>query len=124
MIVCYTDGGYNRYRKPKGYGSFAIFRDNNLIKMSHFDLNESKTSNESEYLSLIELLKYLEENFKKEHCFVYMDSRLVYCQVENKWRVLAENLKEYHSVAFSLKKKLNVKLIWVGRKKIVSVLGH
>ncbi len=124
MVVCYTDGGYKQSRKPKGYGSFAIFRDQKLIKMNHFDLFESKTSNESEYLSLIELLKYLEENFEKERCFIYMDSRLVYSQVENKWKVLADNLKEYHTIALSLKKKLNVILIWIRRKEIVSVLGH
>ncbi len=124
MLVCYTDGGYKQNRKPKGYGSFAIFENDELIKMSHFDLAESKTSNESEYLSLIELLKYLETNHKREQSFIYMDSKLVYSQVENKWKVLADNLKIYYSLVLSLKKELKVKLIWIRRNKIVSVLGH
>jgi ribonuclease HI len=122
--VCYTDGGYKQSREPKGYGSFAIYKENNLIELVHFDLSESKTSNESEYLSLITLLRFLEKNYKSENSFIYMDSRLVYNQVGNGWKVRAENLKDYNTIALGIKKILDVRLIWIGRKEILKVLGH
>lgn len=124
MLVCYTDGGYKQSRSPKGYGSFAIYKDNNLIALEHFDLFKSNTSNESEYLSLLALLEFLEKNYKDETSFIYMDSRLVYNQVGNGWKVRADNLKEFNAVALKIKNKINVKLIWIGRKEILKVLGH
>lgn len=123
-LVCYADGGFKHGRKPKGYGSFAIFSDNNLIELQHFDLSESKTSNESEYLSLITLLEFLAQNYKSDSSFIYMDSRLVYNQVENRWKVSAENLKRYNAIALDFKKNLKVTIIWIGRDEILKILGH
>lgn len=124
MLVCYTDGGFKQRRNPKGYGSFAVYKDNNLIELNHFDLQESNTSNESEYLSLITLLKYLAQNQKSESSYIYMDSRLVYNQVEHRWKVGAENLKRYNAIALAYKKDIKVTLIWIGRKEILKILGH
>jgi hypothetical protein len=53
-----------------------------------------------------------------------MDSRLVYNQVGNGWKVRAENLKDYNTIALGIKKILDVRLIWIGRKEILKVLGH
>jgi len=127
MIKAYVDGGCNNRTKKGAYGSFAVFGKDELIRSETFNL-PATTSNQAEYMSMIELLKYLTYNrrMKNKKVVVYSDSRLVVNQIANGWRTREPTLKKLNRRAKGLYKglKQNVELVWVGRENIEAVLGH
>lgn len=127
MIKAYVDGGCNNRTKKGAYGSFAVFGKDELIRSETFNL-PATTSNQAEYMSMIELLKYLTYNrrMKNKKVVVYSDSRLVVNQIANGWRTREPTLKKLNRRAKGLYKglKQNVELVWVGRENIEEVLGH
>lgn len=123
MVTCYTDGGCDNTVKSNAYGSFAIYDNSGCIYKVRLD-QPSQTSNEAEYDTLLSLLNYLVENNIRD-VQIFSDSKLVVNQVNGGWKVMAENLKQRRKRAVELINQLNsVRLSWVSRKVIVSILGH
>jgi len=127
-IIAYVDGGANNKTKSHGYGSYAVFGENELIHAETF-LLPAKTSNQAEYMSLIKLLefasKYRNGNGRSKWT-IYCDSRLTVFQVSNGWKVNEPTLKILNKQAKELfvPMRKDVRIIWVPRKNIVQVLGH
>jgi ribonuclease HI len=124
-MICYVDGGYDNVRKRNGYGSFAIFDDqDNQISLVRFKIPEANSNNEAEYISLITLLTWLEVNDmanQTDVIIIMTDSRLMVNQISGEWDIRADNLKPLLE-----RVKLSDKMVlrWTPRKNIVKVLGH
>ncbi len=67
------------------------------------------TNNQAEYLALIEGLKAVEA-WKPDRLEVYLDSKLVVEQVNNRWKVKEPELKDLHRQATELLKRLGDKV--------------
>ena len=127
-MICYIDGGYsndgNKESNGSGYGSFLIeltpFGD--LLIHKRFDLPESRTNNESEYLSLIKLLDLLKNNLSNEEIIIYSDSKLLVNQVNGNWKINYKNLQDLYNLVKSFNIKYELK--WITRKEIYARLGH
>lgn len=124
-LVCYTDGGYNNVSKTNGYGSFRIY-DPALDVIIRLKFDTINSSNEAEYQTMIELLKYLLEFYPLEsNVSIYSDSKMMVNQLNKLWQVRAENLMPLYLMADTLMEKFNnITLTWVGRSNLVRELGH
>jgi ribonuclease HI len=67
------------------------------------------TNNQAEYLALIEGLKEVEA-WKPDRLEVYLDSKLVVEQVNNRWKVKEPELKDLHRQATELLKRFGDKV--------------
>ena len=126
-LVCYVDGGCDNATHSNAYGSFKIYKDDKEIEHLRFNFKQLRTSNETEYGSLITLVKFLAQNYNGDdyEYEIYTDSKLMFSQLTGGWRVLAENLKSLYKVAkSSLKEIKNYRLYWVPREEIFKRLGH
>jgi len=129
-IICYVDGGFDSKNKKNPYGSMKIFEQDSgrvIHSVERMKLNDSvKTSNESEYAMMIELLKYLYENKSFfEAITVCGDSKIIIKQITGSWCVNAPNLEKYYNEATTLIREIeNLIFIWIGRNTIERILGH
>lgn len=124
-LTCFCDGGCNNTTKSNAYGSFKIFSDKEeLVKRINYGFVNS--SNEAEYQTLIELLKYIKENYPYEiRIKIFGDSKLIVNQVNGTWKLKEERLFPYYKMATDLFSSFeHVSLVWVPRKIIVKQLGH
>ncbi len=125
------DGG-SKGNPGHGYGSFAIFHQDELIKHQALDfahLGDAVTNNEAEYLSLIGALDHLTKHLKGETTSASLeirgDSQLILSQVGGKWKVKRESLKPLHKRAIELIGKFrSANLVWHPRAVSVRILGH
>lgn len=128
-IEIYVDGGCsgNGTSHAKGYGSFMILVDGKKRQHKHFTLPNATTNNQAEYGSLMEVVDYLKA---KEVRLTYditvcMDSDIVVEQVNKRWRAKDKTLKALSIPLIEFFKTYpNIKLIWVGRERIFSILRH
>lgn len=90
----YVDAACQGNPGPSGVG-VVIYKDGKeLINFSKF--YDNRTNNEAEYLSLIDGVKLIKSNgLATSHVDIFMDSKLVVEQVNERWSVKAENLKPY-----------------------------
>lgn len=121
----YVDGGANNYKKGFGYGSFKIYFNDLVLISNHFELSKARTSNEAEFLSMIELLKYIKEKDEDSYWKIFADSNLVVKALNKKFHIHAENLVPLYREAINLFDSIkHIDLEWVSRKIIVKELGH
>ena len=125
----YCDAGYDNFtKKVTGYGSFSVYYRGQEVKLKRVSLPSATTNNEAEYMILLEVLAYIDRMERKGKEFdwnIFMDSMLVVRQSKGEWRVKANNLKNLNKSAREfLTSHPNVSLEWVGREKIVDILGH
>jgi len=126
MICCYVDGGYKNdggnYSNLTGYGSYKVVGEPDIIiEHKTFNLPEATSNNCAEYLSLIELLRYLVQ-YNYIDVIIYMDSKLVVNQVNGLWKINYKNLQQLRDTVVSI--KVNFELKWTPRENIVKELGH
>ena len=69
----YTDGGEEKY--------CFVIPERNVVKIFE---KKNITNNESEYLAVIEALKFVEENSKVK---VFSDSKLIVNQIKMEWHI-------------------------------------
>ncbi len=110
----YTDGAS---RGNPGESAIAyIIVDNGKILEKGSEKISISTNNEAEYLALIKALKEVRKySPKKVTC--YSDSNLLINQLNNNWKVKAENLLDFYNEVKNLEKEIgNVKYVHVRRE--------
>lgn len=136
--IFYCDGGYSRSRNPKfpAYGSFRgvnISIEDNKEKIVSLDeqqwfnyKNNVTTNNEAEYSTLINLLKYLKDNWDKDEVLIRMDSQFVIDTMKGDKRVNGEALQIFHKQAKILQSacKFRIRITWITGDLMKVVLGH
>ena len=113
----------------KGYGTYEITANGQVVRHQRHDYGDWVTNNEAEYQTLIEALSWLAGALGKESSstsvLVNGDSQLVLNQLLGRWRVKTETLLPFHQRARSLINEFaTVDLVWHGRANSVKRLGH
>lgn len=138
-MVAYVDGASNRHIKRSGVG-IAWFREKQLISVYNgnslkrnekpcacyaeeiFTEKNSKrkrlvcpTNNDAEYISLI---RAMEEGilYGVEKLTVFMDSKLVVNQVNGRWKINYDHLRNYKLKIEKLKKKIKLSVYHIKRE--------
>jgi ribonuclease HI len=98
-----ADGGSRGNPGPAALG--VVIEDDQGTKLRTFHKWLGiATNNQAEYLALIEGLKEVEA-WKPDRLEVYLDSKLVVEQVNNRWKVKESELKDLHRQATELLKR-------------------
>lgn len=113
----------------KGYGSYEITSNGNVIRHQREDYGDNVTNNQAEYQTLIEALKWLSMHLgasaSSTRVVVNGDSLLVLNQLLGKWKVKNEGLRPLHQEASRLIRTFQaVSLSWHARSNSVKRLGH
>ena len=132
-VAVFVDGGCkgNGTKNTEAYASFAVFVDQKIQRHRKIENLNASTNNEAEYAALLHLFNYIDEvetsspkNTKLEW-IVYLDSALVYNQLDGNWKVKADNIRKLHTPAKAwLQTHNNVGLVKTDRDIIEAVLGH
>ncbi len=122
MYYCFVDGSFRpgTIRRSVGIGSygFAIYKANDDTKPIIKDHGRilAATSNQAEYLAVIEALRYLLSN-KMLNVKLYTDSKLVAEQLSKKFRINDPNLAALADIAWDLFSRFNsIEINHVDRK--------
>jgi len=128
-----TDGGIiGRNKKgevKEGYFSSLFFDGEKCYHLERVRLVCS-SNNESEYSAVIDTMVAIVDHYNFDRInmpkgiVIYTDSELVINQINNKWRVKAENLINFYKAAHQLSNEWRFKLTWVSGKIVKEVLGH
>ena len=115
LLRLFTDGAARGNPGPAGAG--VVIEDENGMRLAgqHRWLGE-KTNNEAEYLALIDGLKAVQE-WKPDRVEIFMDSKLVVEQVNDRYRIKEARLKALHDQAKTLMAGLQVRVSHVEREK-------
>ncbi len=94
MITIYFDGGSRGNPGPSGSGYVIYNALGEIITTGNAGLGHN-TNNYAEYTGLLMALQYVQnsQDLKNEDLLIYGDSLLVVNQIQDKWKVKAENLK-------------------------------
>jgi ribonuclease HI len=135
IMVAYVDGASNSHIKRSGVG-IAWFYQKQLINTHRGETlkkNEKPcacygeeifsnrknikcpTNNDAEYMSLI---RAMEEAilYNVKGIIVFMDSKLVVNQVNNKWKINYDHLQNYKLKVDSLRKKVRINVYHIRRE--------
>jgi len=100
MFKIYTDGASKGNPGPSGAGGIIYDSSGTIIAKISENLN-TQTNNVAEYLALkLTLERAIELNLKCVE--VFMDSKLVVEQIQGRWKIKNEHLKEIHTQIQSL----------------------
>jgi len=113
--VLFFDGS-SRGNPGRGGCGFSLELNNEEIYYGNKFLGDNITNNESEYLGLLEGLKYIKEQ-NIQNITIKGDSKLVIEQMKCNWQCKANNLKKYYKECLSLIKDLEIEFLWIPRKE-------
>jgi len=134
-MIAFTDGASNPHKKRSGVG-ITWFYPKQLIDIKNGTtlINGEKpcasyseeiyanrpniqypTNNDAEYVSLIKALE-IAINVGCEKITVFMDSKLIVCQVNNLWNINHDHLRNYKKKIDELKKNIKLELYHVKRE--------
>ncbi|HZD13145.1 MAG TPA: RNase H family protein [Candidatus Binatus sp.] len=86
-----------------------VFEDGTTVKQSL----DKGTNNEMEYFALLQALN----DQRSKDASILTDSQLLVGQLQNGWKVKAENLKEIHEECRNLLRARNATLSWIPREE-------
>lgn len=127
MLIILADGSSKGNPGPIQIGIVIWHRKKGQGRIIHPTHTISKwygagTVNEAEYSAIAESLKYvIGQKICKEEILVYSDSQVVINQITSKYKIVSENLIEWHGLIRSLirviqKHKNTVEFNWVPRQ--------
>lgn len=130
-MIIFCDGASNPHKKRSGIG--AVWYNNEdledpedpktvlsepykTLSEEIFSVQEGRhpTNNEAEYLSLIRALEETEET--NSPVIIYMDSKLIINQVNNRWKINFPHLAKLKAKVDKLREDIQVDLRYVPRE--------
>ncbi len=114
--------GNEAHGRREAYGSIS---DGEAVE--RFQFVDAQTNNEAEYSVLLVLLRKLPDSHdgpQKLQTCIHTDSRLLFGQLTQGWKVKAQNLLPMHEKAAMQLRRTGANLIWTGRPEIMKRLGH
>ena len=95
---------------PGQKGKYCIiFEDSSKIRGTV----ENATNNEMEYFALLQALR----DPRSKGATIFTDSKLLVGQLQDRWKVNAQNLKTIYEECKGLLKSQQAKLVWVPREE-------
>ena len=118
----YCDGGL---KSRHGYGGFVVQHAGKILAREKKPFGRLATPAQAEYLSLLLALDWLGVYLPlPSTCFIYSDNQAMIKQLRGEALVKAPALRPlYQEACFRLSRLPGVRLTWVERKIIVSMLG-
>lgn len=122
-LILFVDGGAISNPGPAAVGFLICNQKGEILKKYSQFLGENFTNNQAEYLALILALKKVKQLFgnklaKETEIEVKGDSALVFNQLNGKYKVLDEKIKDLFIEAWNLKQDFkSVKLKLIRREK-------
>mgnify|MGYP001369123830 CR=1 FL=1 len=113
----------------RGYGSYEIMADGELVRLGREEFEGSLTNNQAEYMTLIEALRWLAEALgdDRRHATVEIrgDSQLVINQLNGRWKVRNARMLPLVDEANALLRQFgSSRITWHPRAESVRRLGH
>lgn len=113
----------------KGYGSYEITSNGEVLAHNREDYGNNITNNQAEYMTLIKALEWLDGFLGGARATAGVringDSQLVINQVTGKWKIKAEQLRPYAMAIRSLMQGYaSASIEWHARANSVKRLGH
>ena len=127
IIKIYFDGGTRPTNPGNGYGSYEIVSDRINRKVERRELGSNISSNQAEYMTLIEALNWLFHQTDDMECHlrIFSDSKLLVMQIQGSWKVKCVHIKE---LVEAVREKLACynkwEVQWQARENNVSRFGH
>ncbi len=87
----------------------VIFEDGSKV----LETLENGTNNEMEYFALLQALR----DPRSKDATIFTDSKLLVGQLQDGWKVNAENLKAIHEECKRLLRSQKAKLVWIPREE-------
>lgn len=101
MYKLYFDGASRNNPGPAGYGGVIYNEDGDEVAIYYDKFSKPQTNNYAEYFAVYSgLLVAIDSDIKKLE--VYGDSNLVIQQLNKKWKVKSENLRELYNKCVDL----------------------
>lgn len=122
-LILFVDGGAISNPGPAAVGFLICNQKGEILKKYSQFLGDNFTNNQAEYLALILALKKVKQLFgnklaKETEIEVKGDSALVFNQLNGKYKVLDEKIKDLFIEAWNLKQDFkSVKLKLIRREK-------
>lgn len=127
----WLDGGANNKTKDDShaYGSYLfINQQTQKHTLKRIDHGVGLTSNDAEWLTLISVLKMLQET-ESAKVELFMDSQLIINQFNGKWRCKNARMMDYRIEAWNIRadldtKDVEIKLDWISGDDMKMMVGH
>ncbi|QFR39616.1 ribonuclease HI family protein [Candidatus Gracilibacteria bacterium 28_42_T64] len=115
-LIVYTDGGSRGNPGNSGLGVHIMDENGGTVEQRYKSLG-IKTNNEAEYLGAYYGVKRAIE-LGSQHIELYMDSKLVICQLKGEWKIKKDELRTIHADIIKLvsEAKITVQYNWVKRE--------
>ena len=114
-IEVFTDGGSRGNPGQAAIGVYIREANGNVLKTIGKRIGEA-TNNVAEYKAVLEALSWLIENKetieKYSKISFFLDSQLVYSQINGLFKVKSENIREYVYAAREKQKQLGIPVEW------------
>ena len=112
--MIFFDGSSNPNPGPSGYGfTYSI---DGKEKYNEYKYIGEETNNVAEYNGLLRSLQFCENNNLTD-IQIFGDSLLVVNQVNDKWKIKSERLRNLHVQCTNIMKKTNLLVKWIPREK-------
>lgn len=127
VVRLWFDGGTGPKNPGHGYGSYQIESDwlnHKILKAKH---GNPITSNQAEYLTLLQALKWLSHNVELSniHLRIFSDSMLVVMQIQGSWKtkcIIMRDLRDNARAILACFGKWDIH--WNERSVNVRKFGH
>lgn len=121
ILYCFFDGacGPQNPGGDMGYGCYIKNSEKVIYeKYGHVPSRPDNTNNVAEYMALILILKYLEDNnIKSSPVIIKGDSNLVIMQIQGKWKIKRGAYKNHALNAFAMARGfVNLSFEWIPRE--------
>lgn len=121
MFKVWVDGSV---RDNPGVGGVGVVvkNDGNIVTEVERIIGDKVTSNEAEYRAVMEGIKTVYIlNRTNEDCIIYTDSKLIYNQLMNGWRINFKHLRDLNKATKDLIElcDFNIKLVEIRREENV-----
>ncbi len=106
-LIIHTDGGARGNPGPAAIGVEIKTIDNKILGQISQTIGEA-TNNEAEYLAVIAAYKFLlANNINSQKINLYLDSQLIYHQLQGRYKVKSSHLKKLFVETKTLERQLN-----------------
>lgn len=120
------DGGTKLSNPGMGYGSYQVSVDNVPKPVQSIEINRIITSNEAEWITLVEALLSLDGVIPNSaNILVKGDSQLVIYQLIGKFQITSQHFRDYRQTSISILSRFTSwRAEWHPRSESVKIFGH
>lgn len=126
IVTVVFDGGTKLSNPGMGYGSYQVSVDGTPNPVQSIEINRVITSNEAEWVTLVEALLSLDGTIpNRARIVVKGDSQLVINQLIGKFQITSAHFRDYCQTSLSILRRFSSwHAEWHPRSESVKIFGH